>query len=318
MSGGKGNTKGKLQQDRPNDPSLEGQRSERPPVDEAVESTPLEVGQMISTTKLGKVLGVKALPYLFEELLRRGYIERPDKRYVLTTLGMSSEIGGRYGITDDGAEFVTWPVTLSASLFPLKQELLNFVDFRLFHMTHIENLKSIVEHGLHSHNSAPDYHDISNPAVNNRRERTDPIHNQPLHEYVPMYFNPRNAMLFQKQAEYKSDIVILEVDRRACLSNYTLFTERNAASDGCRFVYCPSEVKTFLWPRIYSRDWSADGVVNVETKQLMMSECLVYRHIGAEYLSAIHTANNLMATKIRSVLADIQHPKIHVSPELFF
>jgi hypothetical protein len=185
-------------------------------------------------------------------------------------------------------------------------------------MTHIDNLASIVQHGLFSHNTAPDYVDISNPDVNSRRERTDPIHKKSLHEYVPLYFNPRNAMLYEKQAEYRSEIVLLEVTRSVCLSNYTLFTERNAAANRCRFAYCLSDVEKFDWPSIQSLNWATDGVVHIDKKQLMMSECLLYDHIDTEHLIAVHTMNTSMCSKLQSVLAGLQHPSIRSSPSLFF
>jgi len=274
--------------------------------------------EMVSTSALGRIVGIKAKPFLFDEFLSRGYIERSDNRYWLTNLGRSVEVGGSNKPRLDGKEVVGWPTFLGASLHPLKQAFLDRVDFRLFHMTHIDNLMSILEHGIFSHNTAPNYLDISNPDVNSRRERADPIHKKSLHEYVPLYFNPRNAMLYEKQAEYRSDIVVLEVARRVCLSNYTLFTERNAAANGCRFAYCLSDVRKFDWPNIQCRNWIKNGFVNVDIKQLMMSECLVYGNIDNEDLAAIHTVNTSVSSRLQSMLASVQHPSIHSSPGLFF
>ncbi|MFP7572284.1 DarT ssDNA thymidine ADP-ribosyltransferase family protein [Marivita sp. S2033] len=274
--------------------------------------------ELVSTSALGRIIGVKAKPFLFDEFLSQGYIERSENRYLLTSFGQSAEVGGCYRLLSDGNQVVTWPVTLGASLQALKQSFLDRVDFRLFHMTHIDNLLSILQHGLLSHNKAPNYLDISNPDVNSRRERTDPVHKCSLHEYVPLYFNPRNAMLYEKQAEYRSDIVLLEATRRVCLSNYTLFTERNAAANRCRFAYCLSDVEKFDWPSIHSPNWATDGVVHVDKKQLMMSECLVYGHIDTEDLVAVHSMNTSTSSKLQSMLTSAQHPSICISPSLFF
>lgn len=274
--------------------------------------------EMVSTSALGRIAGIKAKPFVFDEFMGKGYIERSNNRYFLTDLGRSVGVGGRYQLLPDGNEVVTWPVVLGTSLHPLKQSFLDRVDFRLFHMTHINNLMSILQHGLFSHNTAPTYLDISNPDVNSRRERIDPIHKNSLHEYVPLYFNPRNAMLYERQAEYRSDIVIIEVARSVCLSNYTLFTERNAAANGCRFVYCLSDVGKFDWPSIHIRNWKMDGIVNIDRKQLMMSECLVYGHVDTDDLAAVHTMNTSTTMRLQSMLAGVQHPGIHSSPGLFF
>jgi ssDNA thymidine ADP-ribosyltransferase, DarT/Sel1 repeat len=286
--------------------------------DRPVKPKPFLDEELVSTSALGRIVGIKAKPFLFEEFLSREYIERSNNRYLLTSLGRSVGVGGCYKLLQDGSKVVTWPIDLGASLQPLKQTFLDRVDFRLFHMTHIDNLMSILRNGIYSHNTAPNYLDISNPDVNSRRERTDPVHKYSLHEYVPLYFNPRNAMLYEKQAEYRSDIVLLEVTRRVCLSNYTLFTERNAAANGCRFAYCLSDVEKFNWPSIQSRNWATDGVVHVDKKQLMMSECLVYGHIDTEDLVAVHTMNTSMSSKLQSMLTSVQHPSICFSPSLFF
>ena len=306
------------QDEQLDDLSTDQPRSSENSTDGLVKPKPFLDQELVSTSALGRIVGIKAKPFLFEEFLSREYIEKSNNRYLLTRLGRSVGIGGCYKPLQDGSKFVTWPVVLGASLYPLKQTFLDRVDFRLFHMTHIDNLMSILQQGIFSHNTTPKYLDISNPDVNSRRERTDPVHKNSLHEYVPLYFNPRNAMLFEKQAEHRSDIVLLEVARRVCLSNYTLFTERNAAANGCRFAYCLSEVEKFDWPSIQSRNWSTDGVVHVDQKQLMLSECLVYGHIDTEDLVAVHTMNTLMSSKLQSMLASVQHPSIRFSPSLFF
>jgi len=63
----------------------------------------------------------------------------------------------------------------------------------LYHMTAISNLRSILEHGLLSHNEAHRLglvmRDISDPEVQRRRDdKKDTIYNRFLHDYVPLYF----------------------------------------------------------------------------------------------------------------------------------
>ncbi|MEA5516825.1 DarT ssDNA thymidine ADP-ribosyltransferase family protein, partial [Nodularia sp. UHCC 0506] len=84
----------------------------------------------------------------------------------------------------------------------------------LYHMTYINNLASIIRNGLLSHNEA--YRrgliaaDISDPDVQDRRANLS-VYNIPLHEYVPLYFSPRNPMLY-KRREIQEDIVILGME----------------------------------------------------------------------------------------------------------
>lgn len=274
--------------------------------------------QMLSTSSLGRVIGVKAKPLLFCELQRLGYLAKINNRYVLTPLGESAELGGCYGRSADGKAFVTWPLHVGDKLLYVKENMLSDMKFRLFHMSHIDNVASIMKHGIFSHNSAPDYTDISNPKVNSIRKRIDPIHKFPLHEYVPFYFNPRNAMLYEKQAEYAENLIILEARRRICLSHYTIFSERNAATEACRFVYCLSDLAEFDWKAIYSQSWSSRGICSIDTKQLMMSECLVRHHVATEDLLWAHTMNRSAACKLASLVDGGSQARIRCSPELYF
>jgi len=58
----------------------------------------------------------------------------------------------------------------------------------LYHMTHIDNLYSILKYGLLSHGNQFQKEDISNREVNSRRSVRDPLFRRPLHSYVPFYF----------------------------------------------------------------------------------------------------------------------------------
>lgn len=274
--------------------------------------------EMYSTTRLGRIIGVEAKPILFDVLLNEGFITKNDGHYRLTSKGASITFGGKYHQSKDGEEFVVWPLQFGSIHKNLKQRILDSMEFRLFHIVHINNLASIVEMGLFSHNSAPSYVDISNPDVNAQRSRKERIHNAPLHDYVPLYFNPRNAMLFAAQKNFPSKIVILEVNQRACLSNYVIFSERNAVAERAKFVYCLSQLQNFNWKEISEREWHVGGISYPDTKQLMMSECLIRGHVDSQNLSAIHVADTNMKLMIQSLLKEMHCPEIKCSPSLFF
>jgi len=71
----------------------------------------------------------------------------------------------------------------------------------LYHMTDLNNLASVLKHGLLSHNEAHKRglvsRDISNEEVNHRRGRKL-INGILLHDYVNFYFQPKNPVLVQQ------------------------------------------------------------------------------------------------------------------------
>ena len=78
-----------------------------------------------------------------------------------------------------------------------------FGIYYLYHLTHKDNLENILRYGLQSHNLAHQNNlikkDISNKDVNKRRQKRDPIYKKSIHDYVPLYFNPRNPMMYVRK-----------------------------------------------------------------------------------------------------------------------
>src|SRR5690625_285750 len=86
-----------------------------------------------------------------------------------------------------------------------KESFTNLDEFNidyLYHITHKDNLNNILQNGLESHNVARERHmikvDIADNVVNDRRKRKELIYNRSLHDYVPLYFNPKNPMLYKR------------------------------------------------------------------------------------------------------------------------
>ena len=105
----------------------------------------------------------------------------------------------------------------------------------------ITNLKSISDQGLKCHNDISGNEDISNPKVNILREREIKSFGS-LHDYVPLYFNPRNAMLYQTCINFKDEIIILEIKKEIITKNNTLFSRGNAAKKNSYFTHCKIKV----------------------------------------------------------------------------
>ena len=98
------------------------------------------------------------------------------------------------------------------------------IDY-LYHMTLMSNLSSILNNGLFSHDEVNRRdvrrEDISLASVQERRhQRIEPIHNRSIHEYVCLYFSPRNPMLF-KRRELQNEIVILGLSRDLIKKGYS-------------------------------------------------------------------------------------------------
>ncbi|MCG3858081.1 DUF4433 domain-containing protein [Psychrobacter sp. Ps2] len=275
----------------------------------------IEKSLFISTTSYGKIIGIDAKPYFFDYLIDLGFLNKIDNKYELTSKG---EFFGSYHCNDKNEQWVVWNKELLDPIInPFKEKLICHIDLRLFHMTHISNLNKILDQGLFAHSKITNYVDISNYDVNLRRVRKEKYHNFKLHDYVPLYFNARNAMLYQKQIECPHQIVILEIDKKVINQDYTKFSKGNAARDDSKIETSKYKLINFPWSDIYSKTWSEDNHINITKKSLMMSECLIYNHITAENIRRIHCENIETYSKLKSTLTGIKQ-EIVISPDLFF
>lgn len=134
----------------------------------------------------------------------------------------------------------------------------------LYHLTHVDNMPSILKHGLLSHNDARGLvmEDLSDLDVQDRRANHPPLDDRrPLHDYVCLYFNPRNPMLYRRR-EHQDDIVILCLDRRLLEQSSTFFTDGNAAAGATKFFNHPQDLAKLDWDYIQKREYwnnSEDG-----------------------------------------------------------
>ena len=122
-------------------------------------------------------------------------------------------------------------------------------------------MPSIREHGLLSHNAAQQAGlvsaDISDPNVQERRADKS-VFGRPLHDYVPLYFNPKNPMLYVRR-EIQDDLVILFFDRELLVQDGVVFTDGNAASGPTNFFNDVSRLVDLDWDCIRAEYWNDFG-----------------------------------------------------------
>lgn len=181
----------------------------------------------------------------------------------------------------------------------------------LYHMTHIENLSSIMKHGLLAHGNPYQAKDISDHEVNGRRSRMEPIYGRRIHEYVPFYFNPKNAMLYRRKA-MQDAIVILVFGRELIDVDGAIFTDGNASSMNTRFSNNTDRLDQLDWACL--RDWSWCN--HQDGKRTRMAEVLVPHRVGMERLQKIIC--NSYATYIELLNLNLEDIQIEIDGNFYF
>ncbi len=160
----------------------------------------------------------------------------------------------------------------------------------LYHMTHIRNLGSILEHGLMSHNAAHTKglvaHDISEPTVNGRRAYRFPDAAHSVHDYAPLYFNPLNPMQYCRKG-LGDDLVLLAYSPSILAHDGVYVSDGNAASSMTTF-YHGKDVDMLNFNAIFTRFWNdiTDG------KRIVCSEVLYPSPLNSSHLQRIFVRGN--------------------------
>lgn len=164
---------------------------------------------------------------------------------------------------------------------------------KLFHITHLNNVPGIAKHGLlcrkRIHNEAIPYVDISEPSCQARRtQRQVGSQKVDLHEYVPLFLNPRNPMLFRvlrslRESGYNDELAILEITGEPAQWHASLVADGIASSTDTQIFHVqdPDSDQAIDWSAIRCSSW-ADAPRNVRRKtmaEILVSGKLAPRHI---------------------------------------
>jgi len=165
------------------------------------------------------------------------------------------------------------------------------VEF-IFHMTHIDNLPSILKYGLQAHGNVFQKRDISNRDVNSRRSRREPVYGKRIHDYVPFYFSPRNPMLYVQ--DNKDDIVILTFPASMMYEDGMIFTDGNASASGTSFYRDLCDLDKLNWRCLNSSYWPdfRDG------KREKMAEVLLPKKVDKSKILGILCKSQNMKYKV--------------------
>jgi hypothetical protein len=187
----------------------------------------------------------------------------------------------------------------------------------LFHMTHIVNISSIFEYNLLSHNLAHSgkfiQNDISMHAVNNRRNKLEPINNKNLHDYVPLYFSIKNPMMYVRKG-MSSNIIILKINNSILNLKNAIFSDGNAASQSTAFYNNLNQLNNLSWDCLNNSYWNdyTDG------KRKKCAEVLVPDLIEPKMIDEIICSNFITKRELIDLVPISFQDKIVLNPGYYF
>lgn len=182
-----------------------------------------------------------------------------------------------------------------------------------YHMTHKDNLAGILQQGILSHTDVLIRDDvlatdISDAGAQRWRDRAESVNHRAIHDYAPLYINPKNPMLCVRR-DLQHEIVILKISPKVLEYGQHVFSDGNAACRETKFSANPDVVAASM-DALSSKYWTDC----VDGKRRRCAELLVYPNVQPIHILSAICSNNALAKEI-ALETRIQ---IEVNPSMFF
>lgn len=175
----------------------------------------------------------------------------------------------------------------------------------LHYIAHIDNLDSILDHGILSRYRAKrllggSMKSIANPEILARRDNRRIPGGLPLNRYANLFFNARNAMLYSmplKQGIPFRNITVLRVDPSILYLPGIVITDINAAAEESPSWHTVEEGLSLIdKEELFAEYWTHDNPMEERYhRQRMMAEVLVPDVVPPKYIlgTYLHSDHNL-------------------------
>lgn len=185
----------------------------------------------------------------------------------------------------------------------------------LFHITHLDNVPGILRRGLLCRNRIEALHipymDLSDADCQARRSCRDlDGRSVDLHDYVPLFIEPRNAMLYRLQKSLgdsgaADELVILEVSADAAQWGASLLADGIASSPVTQIFHARDEAgwESLDWDAIRCRCW-LDQPDPQAAKRRRMAEVMVSSHLQRRHIQKVWLKSPSAMEGLRTRLTD--------------
>lgn len=165
----------------------------------------------------------------------------------------------------------------------------------LHYITHVENLTSILANGILSHRRAArlTHRSVAMQEIQDRRKKVVVPGARPLHDYVNLYINARNKMMFKIVCNSDiKDICVLRIDSEVLDLPNVVIADMNASSDYVKFSPSPKGLENIDRDLVFATYWNhPDPIATMRHGAIVCAEALVPDQVGVEYITGVYVAN---------------------------
>ena len=173
----------------------------------------------------------------------------------------------------------------------------------LHYIAAIENVVSILKHGILSHNRAVrvPHLSIAMQEMQDRRAHVVVPGGRKLHDYVNLYICARNPMLF-KRLSLIDQICVLRVDTGVLDIPGVVVTDSNASGDYVRFASAPHGLLFVDQERTFAEYWTdPDPLEYYRKKAAKCAEVLIPDRVPPEFIIGVVVGTTFAKTALDSL-----------------
>jgi len=192
----------------------------------------------------------------------------------------------------------------------------------LHYITTISNIPSIMTRGILSHKRSKkiNHNSVAMEVIQERREKKIVPGGRPLHEYVNLYINSRNKMLYRVLCEGKvqhADLCVLRVKTEVLDLPNVVVADQNAASDYAGFYSAPSGLRKIDRDLVFAEYWTHPNNPIEEWLHgsIICSEVLVPDRIESSFIMGAYVSCSDAKAALEATGVDIL---VNINPHLFF
>ncbi|RJQ32240.1 MAG: DUF4433 domain-containing protein [Actinobacteria bacterium] len=179
----------------------------------------------------------------------------------------------------------------------------------LHYIVHIDNVPLICTNGILSYNRAKkiSHTSIAMEEIQARRENKAVPNGKKLHEYVNLYFNARNTMLYCLKRQGKQHICVIRVNSSIIKTHGAVIADHNASSDYTRFEPYPDGLDLLDRKIIFSESWDhVDQIEKMQHKSMMCAEVLIPEKVKAKYIEGAYVSSQEDLKYFQSTCSSIE------------
>jgi hypothetical protein len=191
----------------------------------------------------------------------------------------------------------------------------------LHYITPLANSRSIIERGIFSCQKAGriPHESVAMDEIQERRKKVVVPGGKPLHQYVNLYFDARNPMMY-KRKDLHHELSVIRLSKNVLNLPKVVIADRNASSDYVLFTPAPDGLRTISKSLVYAKYWHHDDPIEkFRHASIKCAEVLVPDMVPTDFILGAYVSCEESKIKLYDIIKEIEPDfLITVDQDLFF